>query len=179
MMMVKTKELQPLREWVRQGKVFFGLEKGKLTTEEREKILERGGLEDAIGTIAKYGIIAFVIGILIYIFFTQIRPMIVGYQYSSQLSSIINGLNSYYSNYHKYPAGSGWSWNTNYAYVPQDIIQSGWQYQCQSNTITITSPQIGNAKVLERLRGSATSQCDSASINNNRVVCTLFNKPCW
>jgi hypothetical protein len=171
--MRSVKKIREVKEIMKQAKTYMAIGK-----EKREEISKRAGLEDAIGIILKFGIVAFVIGIIIFVIF-QLRPMIEGYQYSSQLSTIINGLNSYYSNYHKYPAGNGWDWNTNYAYVPQDIIQSGWQYQCQSNTITITSPQIGNAKVLERVKGSATSQCDNAKINNNRVVCTLYNKPCW
>lgn len=96
----------------------------------------------------------------------------------SELRMIETGLDSYYQNVYHYPSGSGWAWNTNGAFVPQEIINKGWQYQCSSNTITITTPPIGDQKVIGQLIGEFQSKCDNAGVSGNSLVCQLNNKPC-
>jgi hypothetical protein len=149
-----------------------------LNEEERKILFKRGGLEDALGKLGSLLLATLIIAMVIMVIYFG-KPMLEGYQYSSQLSAIISGLNSYASNYRKYPYGSGWDWNTDYAYISRDILESGWDYQCQDNKITITSPQLLNPKVLERVKGSATSQCDEVKVEGKRVECILYNKPCW
>lgn len=140
---------------------------------------KKGALEDIVGVLGKWLIIGIVIGIVAFVFFQVIKPKLDANSYAGDLQVIEQGLASYYSAYHKYPAGSGWSWDTNYAYVPQAVINKGWQYSCNSGTITIISPAITDAKTRELVRAKASSLCDNAQVNNNNVVCSLYNRPCY
>jgi len=97
----------------------------------------------------------------------------------NSFNALLSGLNSYYSSNQKYPAGSGWSWNSGYAYVPPNIQNGGWQYSCNSNTITITTPPIDNAKVRTQVLQYFQSKCDAASTSGNSAVCTLYNRVCY
>jgi hypothetical protein len=136
-------------------------------------------LADIFSQLGTWAIIGVVIGIAIFVYFVVLKPRLDANSFATDLQTIIQGLQTYYSAYHKFPKGSGWSWNTNYAYIPADPIQRGWQYSCSSATITITSPTIRNTKVLELVKAKASNICDKVSVSSNKVVCTLYNKPCY
>lgn len=97
----------------------------------------------------------------------------------NDFNALLGGLNSYYSSNQKYPAGSGWAWNNGYAYVAPNIQNGGWQYSCNSNTITITTPPIDNPKVRTQVLQYFQSKCDAASTSGNSAVCTLYNRVCY
>ena len=96
----------------------------------------------------------------------------------NELRMITTGLDSYYQNFYRYPSGSGWGWNTNNAFVPQEVINKGWQYQCSGNTITLTTPPIPDQKVIGQLLGEFQTKCDNSGVSGNSLVCQLNNKPC-
>ena len=148
--------------------------------EKRLKRANRGALEDVVSVLGKWGIVIVVIGIVIGVFYFSIKPKIEASSYASDLGRIMTGLEEYKSAYGRYPAGTGWGWNTNNAFVAQDITNSGWQYSCSSNTIKITTPPIGDAKVRTLVQAKFQgSGCDSVSTQGNSVVCQLNNRPCW
>jgi len=101
---------------------------------------------------------------------------------SSQYQTIMNGLDSYYSDNDQYPAGSGWSWNTDNTYVPASIIAKGWQYQCSTNTMTIETPDISNKKLKVALENTFKTQVSqnggSVSEDGNKIKVTIPDKPC-
>jgi len=137
------------------------------------------GLMDIFSSLGWWGIAGILIGIAIFVFFIVLKPRLDANAYATDLQTIVQGLDAYYSAYHKYPVGSGWDWNANYAYVPADQIQRGWQYSCQDATITVISPPITDAKVLELVKAKATTLCNAVDVQDNRVICQLYNKPCY
>ena len=94
-------------------------------------------------------------------------------------NTIIAGLTSYYSSNQRYPAASDWSWDAGNSYIPPYITNGGWSYSCASNTMTITTPPIQNAKVRTQVLQYFQSKCDAASLSGNRAVCTLYNRVCY
>ena len=139
-----------------------------------------GALEDVVTLLGKWGMIAVIVGIVMAVVYIAIKPKIETNAYVSSLGRIMTGLEEYKSAYGRYPAGTGWGWDTNNAFVSQDIVNSGWQYSCSSNTIKITTPPIGDTKVRTLVQAKFQgSGCDSVSTQGNRVVCQLNNRPCW
>jgi len=94
-------------------------------------------------------------------------------------NTIMAGLTSYYASNQKYPAVDGWGWDADNSYVPPFITNGGWNYRCNANTITITTPPIPNGKVRTQVLQYFQSKCDAASLNGNRAVCTLNNRVCF
>ncbi len=97
---------------------------------------------------------------------------------SSEFNIILTGLDTYRQETFQYPSGTGWTWNVNNAYVPAEIVNKGWQYSCSSNTITITTPPIANAKILAQIANEFSKKCDNSGTSGNTVVCQLVDKPC-
>jgi len=148
--------------------------------DQRElKRSNRGALEDVVAILGKLLIILIIIGIVVGAIFWTVKPKLQANSYVSDLNRVISGVEEYKSAYGKYPAGTGWSWNTNNAFVSEDIVNSGWQYSCSSNTIKITTPPINDAKVRTLVQAKFNSECDSVSTQGNSVVCQLNNRPCW
>ncbi|MGC8579396.1 MAG: hypothetical protein ACP5MB_04990 [bacterium] len=98
-------------------------------------------------------------------------------EYANEFKMIESGLAAYFQSTYKYPP-SGWSWDTNGAYVPQRVVNKGWQYQCSNNQITITTPPITQTQVFSQIYNTFQARCDSASQNGSSLTCTLYNKPC-
>ena len=149
----------------------------KLFPERR--FVKAGAIDEILAVLGKWGVIVFVIGIIVAVFFLNIKPKLDANGYISDLQTILQGLNTYYSGYHKYPKGSGWTWNTNNAYISPDIVNKGWQYSCQDSTIKITTPAIASDKVRTLVQGGFSSICDSVTVSGDKVVCQLNNRPCW
>lgn len=141
----------------------------------------KGALEDVVSTLGKLAIVVAIISIVIGGIYIAVKPKIEAGSYTSDLQRILTGLEGYKNAYGRYPAGTGWGWNTNYAFVGEDIVKSGWQYSCSSNTIKITTPPINDAKVrsLVQAKFSNPSLCDSVSTSRYSIVCQLNNRPCW
>ena len=108
--------------------------------------------------------------------------------YLNDFKLIMTGLSGYYQTAYYYPGGDptsngGWDWdiNANYAYIPQKVIARGWQYACDSDNrrITIATPPIDSAKVRSSIYEEFRHNCNEAGItDDNRVYCTLYDKPC-
>ena len=92
---------------------------------------------------------------------------IQGNDIKSEYRAIENALSQYYSNTNKYPK-SGWNWNQENAYLPQDVIDKGWQYECSNNEVIITTPSINNPKVRVKVYKSLNKE--AKNINPNATV---------
>lgn len=123
------------------------------------------------------GVVAVILGILgvASVYFTKWKEK---QTVMSEFRIITTGLDSYYQNTYRYPSGTGWSWNTNNAFIPSEVVNKGWQYSCSGNTITITSPNIPDQKIIGQLITDFQSKCDNAGVQGNQIVCQLVNKPC-
>jgi hypothetical protein len=128
------------------------------------------------------GIIAVILGVLLMVIFPKANLIMQKDKYKSNFNVIVTGLKDYYGDNNYYPAGSGWSWNQDNAYVAQKIIDNGWQYKCSSNAITLTTPVINNKKVLvgiaANLKNIAQANDGDAALNGNQVEVTLKDKVC-
>lgn len=161
------------------AKVEIALLKAVNLEQRKLKRSNRGALEDVVSILGKWSIIVVVIAIVIGGIYIAVKPKIEAGSYTSDLQRILTGLEEYKSAYGRYPAGTGWSWNTNNAFVSQDIVNSGWQYACSSNTIKIKTPPINNTKIRTLVQAKFNSECDSVSTSGYSVVCQLNNRPCW
>jgi len=162
-----------LKEWERKLESL-----AQVRGEEARRKLQGGGLDSVFALMGEWVYWGVLIAIIIFVLFIGAKVFLGSINYSKDLMLIQTGLGNYASAYGYYPAGTGWSWDVNYAYVPQDIISRGWKYSCNSNTIIITSPAISDAKVRERLKGRMTQLCDKVVENGNTVECYLEEKLC-
>jgi hypothetical protein len=132
----------------------------------KRRFVKSGAIDEILAVLGKWGVIVFVIGIIVAVFFLNIKPKLDANGYISDLQTILQGLNTYYSGYHKYPKGSGWGWNTNNAYVSPDIVNKGWQYSCQDSTIKIKKVRV----YLPRTVSKQTAFNTNAELYLDKVV---------
>ena len=99
----------------------------------------------------------------------------------TEYNTLMSGLKGYFSDNNVYPP-SGWSWNTNNAYVNQDLINRGWNYQCSNDTIKITTPHIKNPKVLVKIYNTVNHSLKgtgaTVSKNGDQLVIQIPDSPC-
>ncbi|MBX6424195.1 hypothetical protein [Thermosulfurimonas sp. F29] len=124
----------------------------------------------------------FLVASFVAIIFNVVWPRVQAWKIkstiSSEFSAIMAGLENYYQSNYAYPAGNGWGWNVNEAYVPQDVINKGWQYQCAANTMVITTPPITSAKARTALAAEFQRPCDAVFQSGTSLVCQLNDRPC-
>ena len=127
-------------------------------------------------------LIAMVIAGIMIVVYPKAKAMLYKKDLINQYQVIQTGLDSYYSDTNFYPSGSGWTWNSNNAYVPQDVVAKGWDYSCNSNTITLETPAISNKKILTsletQLQSSVSKNNGSVAEDGNRIKITIPDKPC-
>lgn len=132
--------------------------------------------------ILTIGLIALVLSGILLVLLPKAKEMIAKRNIVNTYQTIQSGLSSYYSDTNFYPGGSGWTWNTNNAYIPQDIINKGWSYSCASNTMTIETPAISNPKVRtsveNQLNTMVSKNNGSATLDGNKVKITIPDTPC-
>ena len=145
----------------------------------KNKMRKGMALTDFILTMA---LIAIVIAGIVIVFYPKAKAMLFKKNLMSQYQTIQTGLDSYYSDTDFYPSGSGWTWNKNNAYIPQDIITKGWTYSCSSNTITLETPAISNPKVLTsletELQSSVSKNNGTVTEDGNKIKIQIPDKPC-
>jgi len=152
----------------------------KIQNNSQTKDMKKGfTLIEALIVISVFLVI---IGIALFVIYPKINLGKEKIAISSQYQTIMNGLDSYYSDNNQYPAGSDWSWNTDSTYVPASIIAKGWQYQCSDNTITLETPSISNNKLKVSLENTFKTQVSqnggSVSLDGNKVKIVIPDKPC-
>jgi type II secretory pathway pseudopilin PulG len=137
-----------------------------------------------IDLILTIGAIAIIVGALVLILFPKVKTMINKNEYKNDFNIILSGLKDYYGDNSYYPGGEGWEWNKDNAYVPQEIIDKGWDYKCDSDskTITITTPNINDKKILVgialSLKNITQKNNGDASIDGKKVKVELYDKIC-
>jgi type II secretory pathway pseudopilin PulG len=153
-----------------------------LENQKNERKGWRGGL-----AVLDFIIYTVIIGAILAVLFFVLKPTatnaVEANAIKNEYSAIQTGLQQYYSDVHKYPK-SGWTWNQDNAYVPEDVVNHGWNYECSNNQITLTTPEINNPKILVKafnnLNKVVKDENPNASVakNGNKLVVTLPDKVC-
>lgn len=122
-------------------------------------------------------VFAIVVGGLYLVVYPSVKSNLNTNTDKSEYTSILQGLNQYYSNNYQYPKASGWSWDSANTYILPAIKNKGWNYSCTGNTITITTPSV-DPKTQQRLDQAFAKNASSVKLSGSKVAVTLDNKPC-
>ncbi len=118
-----------------------------------------------------------VVGALYLVVYPSVKSSLDTNTYKSEYTTVLQGLNQYYSNNYQYPKANGWGWDSANTYVQADLKNKGWNYSCSGSTITLTTPAL-DAKSHQRLKEAYSKNASGVTDNGSKLDITLDNKPC-
>ncbi len=124
------------------------------------------------------GIVALVAGIIFFVAKPKIDEFKIATTIKSELLQISQGLSNYQGNNYRYPSGTGWAWNAGGLYVPQEVVNKGWQYSCSGGVITVTTPAIQKPNIRVKIQQQFQTSCDAVNVVGSAVQCIWRDRPC-